>query len=165
MSLRVVVEIFEKIVFWVERGTEEAKWSFSKTITIWLLKTKSPLTSWVSYSRVTRKMPQMHRASFAGSYFSRRVARELQNSLCKILEEIKISFLIFTAKLRDSLLATYSQNASEGVFQQNRVSYLEKHSIHKWYTKTLSKSNKILINLFGFDHQAIKYTQITFEHV
>ena len=31
--------------------------------------------------------------------------------------------------------------------------------------KHFQKTNKILKNLFGFDHQAIEHTHITFEHV
>ena len=91
--------------------------------------------------------------------------REFLKTLCKILEEMKIHFLIFTTRVRDTLLATYSRKCFSRVFQQNIFSFLEKLSKHNLYTKTLSKTNKTLKNLFGFDHQAIAYTQITFEHV
>jgi len=42
---------------------------------------------------------------------------------------------------------------------------LEKLITQTCYTKKLSKTYKILKNLFGFDHQAIEYKHITFEHV
>ena len=77
MSLRVeipwvLVEIWEKIVFCVERGAEEAKCSFWKTVIVWPLKTENPLISQVKYSWMTREMPQMHRASFTKSYILRK---------------------------------------------------------------------------------------------
>ena len=45
------------------------------------------------------------------------------------------------------------------------MDYLEKTINTQKFIKTLSKTYKILKNLFGFDHQAIEYTHITFEHV
>ena len=173
MSLRdespwVFIEFLERIVFWVERGTEEEKHKIWKTITVWPLKnwkfahfTRRVLTK---YSWSTRKMPQMHRASFVGSFIS--LTKVSQNSLCKILEELEISFLIFANRLREDLLATYSQKCLWWNFSIKLIWLFGKTlQTQKWYIKTLSKTNKILKNLFGFDHQAIKYIHITFEHI
>ena len=53
----------------------------------------------------------------------------------------------------------------EEFFNKTKFGFLEKLSKQKWYTKTLSKTNKTFKNLFGFDHQAIEYIHITFEHI
>ena len=75
----------------------------------------------------------------------------------KILEETKNGFLIFAGKV----LRLTRKNAFEGVFQQKQIWHFGKLLTQKCYTKTY----KILKNLFRFDHQAIEYTHITFEHV
>ena len=101
--------------------------------------------------------------------------RELRKSLCKILEEMKISFLIFAVRLRDSfswdLLAkmplneffnkTYldfwkkSQNTSETQKHiQNQIKYLKiilgliikQLSIHKSHLNTYNHINEIGIH-------------------
>ena len=45
------------------------------------------------------------------------------------------------------------------------MDYLEKILTKKKKKTKLSKTYKILKNIFGFDHQAIEYTHITFENV
>ena len=113
MSLRVeipwvMVEILGKMEFWVEKGVEEAKWSFWKTVTVWPSKIENPLVSRVSYSRSTCKLLtkclKCTRLVSREAIFRERVARESRNSLCKILEKMKTSFLIFADRLQDVLL-------------------------------------------------------------
>ena len=109
-------------------------------------------------------MPQMHRASLAGSYFSRSTREGVAKLCVKFWKKWKLasSFLWLGCEIAYSWLT--HKNSFEEVFQQNRFGFLEKLSKPKWYTKTLLKTNKILKKNFGFDHQAIEYTQITFEH-
>ena len=68
-----------------------------------------------------------------------------------------------------SWVRTYSrlthENVSEKSISTNKMGFLEKLLTQKFYTKTISKTYKILKNLLVFDHQAIEYTHIRFEHV
>ena len=79
--------------------------------------------------QVTCKMPQMHNTSFA---------RKLASSFSLLGCEMSYSQLT-------------RENASEGIFQQNRFGSSEKLLKHKWYTKSLSKKeikySKIFLGL------------------
>ena len=114
-------------------------------------------------TKLLTKLPQKHRTSFVGSYFSRRSHRGVVKLSMLNFEEIENSFLIFADKF---LLATYSRKFLWRSFSTKQIWLFGKtFKAQKCYTKTLSKIYKILKNLFGFDHQAIEYTRITFEQV
>ena len=93
------------------------------------------------------------------------VVRELRNSLCKILEKLKIdsSFLQKVAKRLTRDLLT--KMPLKEFFNKTYLAFWKKLITRKCYPKTLSKIYKILKNIFGFDHQAIEYTHIAFKHV
>jgi len=75
-----------------------------------LLKTENPFISRDSYSQSTcellAKFLKCTRQVLQEAVSRKALVRESRNSLCKILEEMKIYFLIFTTKVRDTLLAT-----------------------------------------------------------
>ena len=109
--------------------------SFEKLPPCVCLKTENPLISWDSYSRSTCELPAKSlkcTGQFLWEAVSREgLARESQNSVCKILEEIKIHFLIFATRVQDTLLATYSQKCFFKSFSTKQISFLEKLSKHK----------------------------------
>jgi len=90
-------------VFWVERGTKEAKNKRLKTATMCPLKTEISLISQDSYTRNSYELlvkclkctGQVLREAISREA----LARESQNSLCKILKEMKIRFLIFATRM------------------------------------------------------------------
>ena len=111
-------EISSENVFWVKRGTKEANRDIWKTVIIYLLKTENPLISQVSYSRsyLWNGLWSIGSVSWEASS-CKRVARESWNSLCKILEKLKMASSF-------SCVSSYSwltcENVFEGVFQQKQ---------------------------------------------
>ena len=124
-SLEFRLKFLEKMVFWVERGVEEAKWVFEKNVTVWPLKTENLLISWDGYSRnaheLLAKCLKCTGLVLQEAFSREGVVRESWNSLCKILEEMKISFPIFTARLREFLLTTYSQKCLWKSFSTKQI--------------------------------------------
>lgn len=148
-------------MFKVEWGTEEAKENHLKNYHYLAFKTEKPFISWVSFMRSYSRNNLLSTRCFLPEAYSRkRGVAKLSVWISKILK-LASSF---------SWVGSYSQltckNAFEGIFQQKQIGLLEKKFLtQKCYIKTLSKTYKILKNIFGFDHQAIEYTQFTFEHV
>ena len=116
-------------MFWVERGKIEV---LKKLPLCTPLKTENSLISRDSYSQSTYELlTKCLKCTGQVSWeaISHEVLmRESRNSLCTILEEMKIHFLIFATRMQDTLLATHSRNTFGGVFQQNRFGFLEKLS-------------------------------------
>ena len=161
--LEIWARFWVKRCFWVEKGTKEAKRLIWKTVTICPLKTKNLLISQVSYLWSYSRnglLCTKHVSREVSSY--ERVPRKSRNSLCKFMEKLKLASSF-------SRVGFYSQhireNAFEWVFQQKQNWLFGKTLNTQKFIKTLTKTYKILKNLFGFDHQAIEYTYITFEHI
>ena len=77
------------------------------------------------------------------------------------MEELKIASSFSQIGCKKTYLWLACENASDGVFQQKKLRFLEKKLLtQKCYTKTLTKTYKILKNIFGFDYQAIEYTHL-----
>ena len=106
------------------------------------------------------------KGKFRKKLFLTKESRGSRETLCvKFWKKWKLASSFSRLGCEIAYLQLTRENASEEDFQQNRFGFLEKISKHKCYTKKFSKTNKILKNLFGFDHQVIENTQITFEHV
>ena len=104
---------------------------------------------------------QMHKADFHESSLSREpLTKDLRNSLPKIFKKLKF-LKNFTTRDHSR---KQSRNGQTQFFNTKNLTFWEKLSRPKWQ-KSLLETNKILKNLFGFDHQAIEHTHITFEHV
>ena len=154
--------------FELREAQRKQKDDFEKLSLFALLKTENPLISQDSYSRSTcellAKCLKCIRLVSWEAVSHKGVTRESQNSMCKILEEMKISFLISTARLRMAYSQLTRESVSEGVFQQNRYGFLEKLSKHKCYTKTLSKKKKYAKIFLGLIIKQLSI-HITFEHI
>ena len=76
------------------------------------------------------------------------LSRESGNSLCKILEEMEISFLIFVVRLRDSfscdLLA--KMPLDEFFSKIDLALIIKKLSIHKSHLNMYNHTNEIVIH-------------------
>ena len=96
------------------------------------LKTKNLLILQDSYSRSTCELLAKFlkcTGQVPRKVVSRKaLVRESRNSLCKILEEMKIYFLIFATKVRGTLLATYLQKCFQRSFSKKHFQKLIKHS-------------------------------------
>ena len=112
-------------MFWVERGTKEAKNKHLKIATVCPLKTEISLISRNSYSRnsceLLAKCLKCIGQVLREAVSRKALMRELRNSVCKILEEMKISFLIFATRMWDSLLTTYSK---KGLWRSFSTKYI-----------------------------------------
>ena len=88
--------------------------------------------------------------------------KESQNSLCKILEELEVSFLIFTDRLREDLLTKMPLlkffNKTNLAFW--KYSYNTTNAIQKRFPKHI-KYSKIFLGLTNKQMSI----HITFEHV
>ena len=97
-----------------------------------LLKTENPFISRDSYSQSTCKLfakfLKCTRQVLQEAISRKALVRESRNSLCKILEEMKIYFLIFATKVRGTLLATYLQKCFQRSFSKKHFQKLIKHS-------------------------------------
>ena len=158
--LEIWARFWVKWCFWVEKGTKEAKRLIWKTVTICPLKTKNLLISQVSYLWSYSRNDLLcikHVSREVSSY--ERVPRKSRNSLCKFMEKLKLASSFSRVGF---YLQHIRENAFEWVFQQKQNWLFGKT---QKFIKTLTKIYKILKNIFGFDHQAIEYTYITFKHI
>ena len=152
-------EILSERVFWVERGKKEAKILIWKTVIICPLKTENPLISRVSYSRsysqnglsciehVSQEVSSHERVT--RSYFSWKSRKGVAKLCVNFWKKLKLAP---SFSLVDSYLRLTRKNSSEWVFQQKQNGIFGKTLNTKKFIKILSKTYKILKNLFEFDH-------------
>ena len=89
-------------MFWVEKGMEEAKTQVLKTCHCLAFKNKkSAHFAGKVLEKLLAKCLKCTMLVSREAISREEVMRESRNSLWKILEEMKISFLIFVARLRD----------------------------------------------------------------
>ena len=99
------------------------------------------------------------------AYLVKDLRGSLETLCVNLWRNLKFSSTFSWLRYGNPYLRSTHKNADMEVFQQNWFEFLEKLSKQKWQRKTLPKTNKILKSIFGFDHQAIEHTHITFEDV